>query len=181
MKISKKILASAVALCLALSFCLSSVAAFVDVADDSPYKAYISELSEKGIIKGYSEDSFAPDDLCTREQFMTFLYRAAGEPEAGTAPEFSDVAADAYYAPAVAWAYNNDITNGAGEGAFGVGKTVDRNLATFYLYKWALATDNGDKFHVYVDNQEYIDTVKKEMIFVRYREIYNFKIRVDIV
>ena len=44
-----------------------------------------------------------------------------------------------------------------------------------------IATDNGDKFHVYVDNQEYIDTVKKEMIFVRYREIYNFKIRVDIV
>ncbi len=137
----KRIATLMLVLCMLFSF-IPSALAFSDISDATE-KAYISTLAEKGIVKGYNADIFAPNKLCTREEFITFLYRATGEPAVEKAATFADVPANAYYADAVSWAYANGITNGAGDGNFGVGKTIDRNLASFYLYKWADLTDTG--------------------------------------
>ena len=137
----KKAFALMLVLCMIISI-IPSAAAFSDV-NNAPEREYITALAEKGIVKGYNSDTFAPNKLCTREEFLTFLYRAAGEPEVAITNAFSDVSESAYFAKAVSWAYENGITNGAGDGKFGVGKTLDRNLASYYLYKWADVTDNG--------------------------------------
>ena len=67
------------------------VAAFSDVTADN----YVSTLTEKGIIKGYSEDLFGADDPCTREQLITFLWRASGEPKIENENSFADMANEA--------------------------------------------------------------------------------------
>ena len=138
----KRIITLALVLCMLISI-VPSTFAFSDV-NNAPEREYITALTEKGIVKGYNSDTFAPNKLCTREEFITFLYRAAGEPEVAITNAFSDVSESAYFAKAVSWAYENGITNGAGDGKFGVGKTLDRNLASYYLYKWADVTDNGN-------------------------------------
>jgi len=142
-KAMKKTITIMLVLSLLVGIMMPCASAFSDISD-TPEKEYISTLAEKGVVKGYASGTFAPNDLCTREQFITFLYRAAGEPKPEKAHAFSDVPSGAYFEDAVSWAYENGITNGAGDGKFGVGKTIDRNLASYYLYKWAQVTKNGN-------------------------------------
>ena len=52
------------------------------------------------------------DDTCTRAQIVSFQYRAAGAPAAGTSNPFADVANNAYYASAVKWAAEKSVTEG---------------------------------------------------------------------
>ena len=65
---------------------------------------------------GTSDTTFSPDAGCPRGQIVTFLWRAAGCPEPAGMSSFTDVSADAYYAKAVAWAAEQGITGGTGDG-----------------------------------------------------------------
>ena len=71
---------------------------------------------------------------CTRAQVVTFLWAASGCPEASELSDFEDVKDTAYYAKAVAWADEQDITNGVAEGEFGPDDTVTR--AQFIMMLW---------------------------------------------
>lgn len=77
MKIFKKALALVMLIIMIANMSVFAVS-FSDVSANSEAERYISLMAEKGIIKGVSENSFAPDATCTREQFLTFLWRAEG-------------------------------------------------------------------------------------------------------
>ena len=68
-------------------------------------------------------------------QGVTFLYRAAGSPKVSGSAEFGDVATNAYYADAVAWAAKNGITGGIGGGLFGSGSDCTRAQIVTFLYR----------------------------------------------
>jgi hypothetical protein len=73
---------------------------------------------------------------CTREQVVTFLWKAAGAPEpAGTDCPFTDVKPGKYYYKAVLWAVKNGVTGGMSATSFGVGKTCTRAQVVTFLYK----------------------------------------------
>lgn len=108
---------------------------FVDVAEGSYYKKAIDWAVEKGITNGVSSNMFAPNDPCTRAQIVTFLWRAAGSPAPKSMSSFTDVPADAFYAKAVAWAVENGITSGTGEGKFSPNSTCTRAQAVTFLYR----------------------------------------------
>ena len=73
---------------------------------------------------------------CTRSMAVTFMWKAAGSPEAKTEKEFTDVAADAEYAGAVAWAVENEITAGTGDGTtFAPGNPCNRGQIVTFLYR----------------------------------------------
>ena len=82
---------------------------------------------EKGISDGTN-----PNGTINRAQMVTMLWRAMGQSAAGSAANFTDVPADAYYAQAVAWAVENGITAGVGNGRFDPNSTCTRaQIATF--------------------------------------------------
>ena len=82
---------------------------------------------EKGISDGTN-----PNGTINRAQMVTMLWRAMGQSAAGSAANFTDVPADAYYAQAVAWAVENGITAGVGNGRFDPNATCTRaQIATF--------------------------------------------------
>ena len=108
---------------------------FVDVAEGSYYEEAIDWAVEKGITNGVSSNMFAPNDPCTRAQIVTFLWRAAGSPAPKSMSSFTDVPADAFYAKAVAWAVENGITSGTGEGKFSPNATCTRAQAVTFLYR----------------------------------------------
>ena len=80
---------------------------------------------ETGLTDGTGGGRFSPDAAVDRAQLVTFLWKQAGKPAPeATAVPFSDVAADAWYAPAVLWALEAGIVDG-GESSFNPGKPVD--------------------------------------------------------
>ena len=108
---------------------------FSDVAEDAYYAKAVAWAVENGITNGTSEDTFSPDLPCTRAQSMTFLYRASKAKAPDGTPAFSDVAADAYYATAVKWATENNITSGMGNGLFGPDYECTRAQIVTFLYR----------------------------------------------
>lgn len=111
------------------------VSPFADVATDAYYYDAVKWAVEKGITNGVSETLFGPDQACTRAQIVTFLWRAAGSPEPKSGSSFADVAADAYYAKAVAWAVENGITKGTSETTFSPDETCTRAQGVTFLYR----------------------------------------------
>ena len=118
---------------------------FVDVAADAYYYDAVLWAAKNGITSGTSATTFSPDNACTRAQMATFLWRAAGSPKpAGTNP-FVDVPADAYYADAVQWAYENGITAGTSATTFSPDETCTRaQMATFLWREAGSPAVNGD-------------------------------------
>lgn len=111
------------------------VSPFADVATDAYYYDAVKWAVNKGITNGVSETLFGPDQACTRAQIVTFLWRAAGSPEPKSGSSFADVAADAYYAKAVAWAVENGITKGTSETMFHPDETCTRAQGVTFLYR----------------------------------------------
>ena len=108
-----------------------------DVAGDAYYAEAVRWALSEGITTGTSADQFSPDTACTREQAVTFLYRAAGSPAVSGESAFEDVGADAYYARAVAWAAQNGVTNGISQALFGTGSDCTRAQIVTFLYRAA--------------------------------------------
>lgn len=111
------------------------VSPFADVETDAYYYDAVKWAVNKGITNGVSETLFGPDQACTRAQIVTFLWRAAGSPEPKSGSSFADVAADAYYAKAVAWAVENGITKGTSETTFHPDETCTRAQGVTFLYR----------------------------------------------
>ena len=108
---------------------------FGDVKPGSFYEQAVAWAVENGITGGTGDGKFSPDATCTRAQAVTFLYRAAGSPKVSGSAEFGDVATNAYYADAVAWAAKNGITGGIGGGLFGSGNDCTRAQIVTFLYR----------------------------------------------
>ena len=84
--------------------------------------------------KGIS-DGANPNGTINRAQMVTMLWRAMGQSAAGSAANFTDVPADSYYAQAVAWAVENGITTGTGNGKFSPDNTCTRAQIAVFLYR----------------------------------------------
>ena len=108
---------------------------FQDVPADAYYRDAVTWAAANRIVSGTSKNTFSPNDACTRAQIVTFLWRAAGCPEPTAAAGFADVAEDAYYARAVAWAVENGITGGTGNGLFSPDAPCTRAQAMAFLYR----------------------------------------------
>ncbi|MBQ7994092.1 MAG: S-layer homology domain-containing protein [Solobacterium sp.] len=113
---------------------------FIDVRDESKY--YYNAVywaRDLGITKGYAADNtFRPDEGCTRAQMVTFLWRMAGKPEpSASAKKFPDVASNQYYYKAVLWAAETGITHGYADGTFKPDDVCLREHAVTFLYRYA--------------------------------------------
>ena len=108
-----------------------------DVSEDAYYAEAVRWALSEGITTGTGADQFSPDATCTREQAVTFLYRAAGSPAVSGESAFEDVGADDYYARAVAWAAQNGVTNGISSDLFGTGSDCTRAQIVTFLYRAA--------------------------------------------
>ena len=108
---------------------------FSDVSTSAYYYEAVKWAQEKGITGGIGNGLFGPNQPCTRAQIVTFLWRAAGSPEPKSMSSFSDVSANSYYAKAVAWAVENGITTGTGDGKFSPDATCTRAQSVTFLFR----------------------------------------------
>ena len=109
---------------------------FVDVIAGSYYEEAVKWAVENGITQGTDATHFSPEDICTRAEVVTFLWRAAGSPKPKTsAMPFTDVPADSYYYNAVLWAAENGITSGTSDTTFSPDAVCTRAQIVTFLWK----------------------------------------------
>lgn len=118
-------------LVLSMMLCIPAFAAeedtgFSDVAADAWYADSVKFVRDRGLMNGTSATTFSPEADTSRAMLTTILYRASGSPAVTNNMSFSDVPPDAYYANAVAWASENNIVSGYGNGYFGSDDPVTR-------------------------------------------------------
>ena len=109
---------------------------FQDVPSDAYYFEAVNWAVANNVTNGTSETTFSPNVGCTRAQVVTFLWRAAGQPEptGGTNP-FADVKEGTYYYKAVLWAVEKGITNGTSETTFDPDETCTRGQIVTFLWR----------------------------------------------
>ena len=109
---------------------------FKDVSSGAYYYDAVLWAVSKGITQGTSSTTFSPDASCTRAHVVTFLWRAEGSPVPKvTKSSFTDVAANAYYANAVLWAVEKNITQGTSATTFSPNATCSRAQIVTFLYR----------------------------------------------
>lgn len=101
------------------------------------YHEAVDYVLERGLMGGYGDGLFRPDNRLTRAQFAQILYNQAGRPAVTGEVPFTDVAPDAWCAPAVAWAAERGITGGYGGGLFGPDEPITREQLAVMLWRWA--------------------------------------------
>ena len=111
---------------------------FSDVEANAWYAEYINYVAENGLMNGYENGTFGPNDKTTRAQIVTVLFRMEGEPAVSASSKFSDVSAGGqYYSSAVTWAARNNIVNGYEDGRFGPNDNVTREQIAAILFRYA--------------------------------------------
>ena len=105
-----------------------------DVPGDAYYAEAVRWALSQGITTGTGNGTFSPNATCTRAQSVTFLYRALGTAPT-TAIGFTDVAANAFYTDAVAWAVENGVTNGTTDSTFSPDNGCTRAQIVTFLFR----------------------------------------------
>mgnify|MGYP004663872579 CR=1 FL=1 len=135
-------------LVLSMMLCIPAFAAeedtgFSDVAANAWYADSVKFVRDRGLMNGTSATTFSPEADTSRAMLTTILYRASGSPAVTNNMSFSDVSPDAYYANAVAWASENNIVSGYGNGYFGSDDPVTREQIATILWRYAGSPDVG--------------------------------------
>lgn len=111
---------------------------FVDVAKSDYYYDAVKWAVENGVTTGVTDTIFAPGNPCTRAQTVTFLWRAAGMPQAANRVNpFTDVSESDYYYEAVLWAVENGITGGTTATTFSPNATCTRAQVVTFLWRYS--------------------------------------------
>ena len=102
------------------------------MAVDKPYQSAVGWAYLRQMI----DTDFKQDTPCTRAQAVKFIWEALGKPSATKTASFTDVPANADYAPAVSWAVEQGVTNGyGGNDTFAPDRVCNRGEIVTFLYR----------------------------------------------
>jgi len=142
-----------IALIAVLALTLSTVAlgaTYTDVAEDSAYSVAVESLSKLGIVTGYEDGSYGPEKSVTRAEMAALIARIQGYGETAKTQantSFTDVPSSHWASGYVAYASNQQIVNGYGDGTFGPDDTVKYEQAVTMVMRTLgyeyFATTNG--------------------------------------
>ena len=111
-------------------------AGYTDVTEANWFYEAVTYVTEKGLVDGETETTFAPNASMTRADLVTALYRLAGSPEVTAENPFTDVAADAEYYNAVMWAYTNGVVGGITDTTYEPDSPLQRQQVATMLYRY---------------------------------------------
>ena len=112
--------------------------AFTDI-ENHWAKDNILFVVSRGLLNGTSETTFSPNTGMTRGMFVTALGRLAGvDPADYQSGKFTDVKADAYYAPYVNWAAKTGIVSGTTDTTFAPDTNINREQMAVIMKNYAV-------------------------------------------
>lgn len=133
---------------------------FEDVLKSDWFYESVKFVKRNNLMSGTSQTQFAPNTNLTRGMLVTILYRIENNPQCGE-PEFLDVEKNLWYSSGVAWAAENGIVNGIGNGLFGPNNNITREQIAVILYNYTkfnkIELVNGDDLRMFIDKSEVSD------------------------
>jgi len=141
--------------------------------------AEIEKAVETGLVEGYGDGIYGPNDQMTRGQFVTILWRYAGSPEPKGQASFTDLEPQhTYYHKAVAWAEENGVVNGMGGGKFEPRGSVTREQIATTLFRMQ-GEKSGEEVmfsgiydSAFTDSANISDWAKAAVYWAVYQEIW---------
>ncbi|MEG2583469.1 MAG: S-layer homology domain-containing protein, partial [Oscillospiraceae bacterium] len=115
---------------------------FIDVSMNDWFYDSVKYAYNNKLLKGVSDNEFAPNSELTRAMLVTVLYRAEGEPEVKSNVSFNDVLDDSYYVKAVAWAKENGIVTGITDNEFAPEENIKREQIAAIMFRYAKLKGN---------------------------------------
>lgn len=116
----------------------SAITDFADVKLNTYYANAVEWAIKREITTGTSSTTFSPNQVCTRAQVVTFLWREYGEPEPNSSYNpFYDISSSDYYYKAVLWAVENNITNGMTYNTFEPDRGCTRGQVVTFMWRAA--------------------------------------------
>lgn len=109
---------------------------------------------DEGLMDGVGSGIFAPNATTSRAMIVTILWRLQGSPEVEAAETFTDVAPDAWYAKATAWAVAEGVADGYGEGLFGPNDAITREQLAAMLWRYAARPESEGGLSAFADGAE---------------------------
>ena len=110
---------------------------------DAPNNAAVAWAAETGVVNGYDDGTFKPDNPVTRQQFAAMLWRSAGSPAANAGTNYADEGMiSAYAKTAVDWARDTGVILGKDGNLFDPHGGAMRAQAAVILYRY-LTRDNA--------------------------------------
>lgn len=110
---------------------------FADVAEGSWYDDVVAFASSHELFNGTSENTFSPDAGMSRGMLAAVLCNLERGEATGLSAAFSDVSDDAWYVEAIAWAAENGIVSGYGDGTVGPDDLITREQMAAMLMNYA--------------------------------------------
>ncbi len=118
------------------------------------YHEAVDYILRNGLMNGYSNGTFGPNDNLSRAMLAQILYNRAGRPAVTGGSIFTDVTAGQWYTNAVIWANQNDIVGGYGNGMFGPNDNITREQLAVMLWRYAGSPAATDKELHFTDADE---------------------------
>lgn len=97
----------------------------------------IMRAAQSGLVEGFADGTFGPDQKVTRAQFVTMLWRMAGQPKCTAKTSFRDVPNGAWFAEQVAWAAENGYVTGVSNTMFDPNGNITREQAMAILFRYS--------------------------------------------
>lgn len=112
---------------------------FVDVDENAWYSDAVRYVYARGIMGGYGNNIFGPNDELSRGMLVQILYSLEGRPSVSGESAFNDVEDGAWYCDAVTWASENGVVYGYSDGNYGPNDSITREQMVVILYRYAQA------------------------------------------
>ena len=115
----------------------SRAAAFGDIDISAWYMLGVEYILYSGLMSGYGNDLFAPNDNLSRAMLTQILYNKEGNPAMSSGDTFADISANDWYSNAVIWAAEKGIVGGYDDGLFGPNDNITREQFAAILWRYA--------------------------------------------
>jgi hypothetical protein len=110
---------------------------FTDVPTDHPFYEAIAWAADSGVASGYSDGSFQPGGVVSRQATAAFLHRLAGEPEVAGPSDFTDVPPGHAFHDAIVWMADEGITTGYPDDTFRPTGEITRQAMAAFLHRFS--------------------------------------------
>lgn len=144
-----------------------NVPKFTDLESVEWAKKAIEILASKGVISGYADNSFKPEQKIRREEFVKMVVSAKKIDLNKPSCTFSDVQQDKWYAEYVNAAFAQGIVSGVSEDTFGIGKEITREDMAVIISRLLPENDINNQDYTFADDKD-ISGYAKEAVYKLY-------------
>ena len=147
---------------------------FPDVSDTAWYIKAVEYVAVEGLMHGYPNGKFGPNDNISRAEFAQIIYNKAGRPDAGSSM-FTDVKNGEWYTNAVTWAAEQKVVSGIGNNRFAPKRDITREELATMLWRYAGSPDSVKTTLSFTDASKVSNFAKKAMLWANENRIVSGK------